>query len=215
MQHIDPMPHSLADSDEDEICYTPSAATRTSSAEAHTHLHSPFDPPPNYAITSSSAASAPTSAVAPHPNATFIIRDRSTGLVIALKDGELGLHPDEKSPSSGGHITSYEHQHGRGSHWHCVENEDFWLGFRSSVSKQYIGHNNKKENNKWRFIAKADQHRGWEYFCAREHPEGGHVLLVKHYDGFRAMKVGGKDGRELLVVDRKEGGTPFDFIKIR
>jgi hypothetical protein len=212
METIDPVPYSATDSD-DEVVYTPSATVHTehrspSSLATGTCIEPDL---PSYAASTTRAPAA----VPPHANATFVIRDRQTGLVIALKDGELGLHPDEKSPSDGVYSQyEYQYQHGRGSHWHCVQNDELWLGFRSSVSKQYIGHNNDKKDNNWRFVAKADRHRGWEYFCAREHPGGGHVLLVKHYDGFRSMNVGGVEGRELVVADKGEGGTAWDFIKV-
>ncbi|KAL2811969.1 hypothetical protein BJX63DRAFT_264137 [Aspergillus granulosus] len=200
MQHIDPIPESNADSD-DEICYTPSATTHTSFPEA---ASSPESGLPSY----SSILQTPI-AVPPHKDATFVIRDRETGLVIALDDGELGLHPDEKDSGNGSYI------HGRGNHWKCIENDDLWLGFRNSVSREYIGHNGDIKGH-WRFIAEKKHHKLWEYFCAREqHPKGGHVLLVKHDHGFRAMKAGGKDGRELVVAGKGEKGATWDFIKVR
>ncbi|CEL02073.1 hypothetical protein ASPCAL01648 [Aspergillus calidoustus] len=209
-----------ADSSEEDQVYTPSAtATRTSS-----HETVPPHPEPDLLPTYASISRGPSAAVPPHKDATFLIRDRATGLVIALEDGELGLHPDEKSPTSsntGGTDTDTDtgrqsgYQHSRGSHWRCIENDELWLGFRNSVSREYIGHNGDVKGH-WRFIAEKKHHESWEWFCAREqHPDGGHVLLVKHKSGFRAMRAGGEGGRELVVAGKGEAGTAWDFIKVR
>jgi hypothetical protein len=132
--------------------------------------------------------------------------------VIALKDGKLGLYPEEKDHGDGFGLGSKPHQHGRGSHWQCVVNEELWLGFKSSMSGQFIGHGGVE--NDWRFIAKKDHHEWWECFCAKESLDGGNVLLVKYDHGFRAMKAGGREGRELVVASKKEDGTVWDFIKV-
>ncbi|KAL2833868.1 hypothetical protein BDW59DRAFT_138235 [Aspergillus cavernicola] len=183
-----------------------SSNEETTRTPAHTSIpdHPYFDhtfEPPSY----SSIPSA-TVGVCPRKDATFVIRDPKTHLVITLKDGLLRLRPGEKQYSADSYYDS------RGSHWVCVENENLWLGFRSAVSRAYIGHDNNKKN--WRFYAKADVHDGWEWFCAREHPEGGHVLLVKHNSGFRAMKMGGENNRELVVAGQGESGTPWEFILV-
>ncbi|GAD93498.1 conserved hypothetical protein [Paecilomyces variotii No. 5] len=144
----------------------------------------------------------------PWKGGTYIIRDPETKLVITLKEGVLGLCPEEK-----GHPhTAGSYHHGRGSHWKCVENKGMWLGFYNSVSGTYIRHNNNKNN--WQFDAKGERHDKWERFCAREHPDGGHILLVKHFEDFRPMKIGGKDNRELVVGAEGEIGTPWEFIRV-
>ncbi|KAJ9212227.1 hypothetical protein DTO166G4_6171 [Paecilomyces variotii] len=142
----------------------------------------------------------------PWKGGTYIIRELETELVITLKEGVLRLCPEEK-----GHKGS-SYSHGRGSHWKCVENEGMWLGFYNSVSGTYIRHNNKKTN--WRFDAKGQCHDTWERFCAREHPYGGHILLVKHNDDFRPMMVGGEDDRELVVGSEGEDATRWEFIEV-
>lgn len=93
------------------------------------------------------------------------------------------------------------YRYGGGSRWRCVESESLWLGLYNAVSGTYIGHNNHGG-----FIATARNHDKWEYFCARQHPDGGHVLLVKHWGGFLPMKIGGKRNRELVVGDGKRRG---------
>jgi len=144
--------------------------------------------------------------VCPWKGATFIIRDPKTNLIIALKEGILGLYPQEKEHSGG------IYHYGRGSHWHCVENEGVWLGFCNAVSGTYIGHDNNHSN--WRFVAIGKRHAEWEYFCARQHPDGGYVLLVKHWGNFLPMKAGGKENTELVVDAKREGGTAWEFIRV-
>ncbi|KAI9929605.1 hypothetical protein MW887_001079 [Aspergillus wentii] len=126
---------------------------------------------------------------------------------IALKGGELGLHPQEKERNPN------IYHDGWGGHWICTENKGMWLGFRNAVSGTYIGHNNDKRRN-WRFIAKARHQDSWECFCAREHPSGGHVLLVKHWDEFLPMKIGGVDNKELVVDSEEKDGTVWEFIRV-
>lgn len=64
---------------------------------------------------------------------------------------------------------------GRGSiYWECVETKG-WLGFRNIVSGGFLGHDIEGT-----LRCSAEQHQGWEYFCARARPEGGFVLLMTH-----------------------------------
>lgn len=176
----------------------------TSSGESrmtptHTSLPSYADPePPPYPAPA---------VVPPHEGATFIIRDPQSGLVITLKDGELGLAPANKESAF------VNCDDGLGSHWRCIENKERWLGFKNAVSGEFIGHDNKKNEN-WRFIAKVKAHNYWEFFCVRQHPGGGHELLVKHNNGFRAMQVGGNHNRELMVAREGHGGIAWEFLKV-
>ncbi|KAH8704800.1 hypothetical protein BGW36DRAFT_366186 [Talaromyces proteolyticus] len=133
----------------------------------------------------------------PWKDTTYIIRNAETDLVISLNDGDLILSPQEK-----GHYC----------HWHCVENSEGWFGFRNVAAGRYIGHNNNRRN--WRFVVEGRQHREWEYFCARQHPSGGHILLVKHWNGFQPMTVGGPDNTELVVGERDVDPARWEFIKI-
>ncbi|KAE8153074.1 hypothetical protein BDV25DRAFT_45230 [Aspergillus avenaceus] len=145
-------------------------------------------------------------AVPPHKGATFIIRDPQSGLLITLKDGKLVLAPGDKDNAF------VNRDDGRGSHWRCVENKDRWLGFKNAVSGDFLGHDDNKLE--WRFVARVKEHRQWEFFCVRQHPGGGHELLVKHWDGFRAMVIGGMDGRELVVGEEGCVGTAWEFLRI-
>ncbi|KAE8162814.1 hypothetical protein BDV40DRAFT_264471 [Aspergillus tamarii] len=160
---------------------------------------------PDAGLPSYSSVSESILGVCPWKGGTYIIRDPKTKLVIALEKGVLGLYPEANE------VESLYH-YGRGSHWHCVENDRMWLGFYNAVSGTYIGHDNRKNN--WRFQAKAERHDEWEWFCARQHPDGGHILLVKHWNEFLPMRIGGKDGRELMVDAKREGGTVWEFIRV-
>lgn len=146
-------------------------------------------------------------AVAPRAGSTFIIRDPRSKLVVTLNEGWLGMAPGEREDAI---VNPYN---GRGSHWCCVENNERWLGFKNKVSGTFIGHDNRK-NEHWRFIATVDQHRDWEFFCVRQHPDGGHELLVKHNNGFRAMTVGGADNKNLMVAGEGRSGTRWEFLEI-
>ena len=44
----------------------------------------------------------------------------------------------------------------------------------------------------------------------RQHPDGGHVLLVKHRDGFLPMKA--NDEGELVVDSNRQEGTAWEFV---
>ncbi|KAL2826755.1 hypothetical protein BJY01DRAFT_255890 [Aspergillus pseudoustus] len=114
------MPYSDADSD-DEICFTPSAATTGASV-------------PESALALSSYATSTRKApdpVPPHKDATFIIRDRRTSFVIAFEGGNLGLYPEENDPTNNrGSSAEKTFQHSRSSHWECVEYAERYFGFR-------------------------------------------------------------------------------------
>lgn len=142
----------------------------------------------------------------PHKGATFVIRDLQTGCVITLVDGNLCLLPE------GNENLFVNLGDGRGCHWRCVENKDRWLGFKNTVSGEFIGHDNNQKN--WRFMAKVKAHNQWEFFCARHHRAGGYEMLVKHWDGFRAMKAGGTEDRELMVAGEGHEGTSWEFLEV-
>lgn len=137
---------------------------------------------------------------APWDGHTFIIRDPESKLVIALRDGVLGLYPQQ-------------YYYGGASHWRCIESGRMWLGFKNVISGTFIGHNDKGN-----FFASAKHHGNWEGFCTRQHPGGGHLLLMKKnndiLDGFFPMKIGGNKNTELVVSTKQEGGTAWEFIRV-
>ena len=87
-----------------------------------------------------------------------------------------------------------------------------WLGFKNTVSAAYIGHNDMQSGG--RFQVNQLSHSERESFCARQHPDDGHVLLVKHGSGFLPMKAGGKAGTELVVDNDRKEGTRWQFIRV-
>lgn len=98
----------------------------------------------------------------------------------------------------------------RGTHWHCHENKGMWLGFRNAVSGRFIGNNGTGKH--WRFICTAEEHDEWEKFMTRPHPDGGHLLLVKH--GNCNLPMRGADNGELVVERDTNAGTGWEFIKV-
>lgn len=86
-----------------------------------------------------------------------------------------------------------------------------WLGFKNVISGTFIGH-----DDKGKFVASVKRHSDWESFCTRQHPGGGHLLLMreKNANGFLPMKIGGKNNEELVVSTKEEGGTAWEFIGV-
>lgn len=191
-----PAAETTSANSDSEVCLTP---TTSVFPEPDAYNHNPLNLP--------SDAILPYIRSFPQPGKKFIIRDPKTGLLIALKRGVLGLHSDITHVCN---IPGRPIAHNNGSHWHCIENEDLWLGFQNEVSGTYIGRDKQCKT----FIAKADSHRSWEQFCVRQHPDGGHTLLVRHEGGFRSMIVGGDGGRLLIVGSKGECGTAFEFIEL-
>ncbi|RYP40508.1 hypothetical protein DL767_001637 [Monosporascus sp. MG133] len=140
----------------------------------------------------SKASTSATPETVPWPGNKFVIRERASGRAIALVDGELRL-------------SWWDCAGDRGAHWIC-EDKNGWLGFRNPVSNTYMG-----KDNRGNFYAKANQHRAWEYFCAMRHPEGGYILLMRHWDELLKMAVG-EDGCKLVTT--KGEGTVWEFLKL-
>lgn len=135
----------------------------------------------------------------PWKGGTFIIRNLQTKLVIAIRHGTLGLF----------HKDTYQYKYGESSHWCCVENDGMWLGFYNAVTGTYIGH-----DDSWNLIATARKHRFWECFCVRQHPDGGHVILVRDWDGFLPIRAEGRGRRKLVVGSSRQEGTAWEFIRV-
>lgn len=136
----------------------------------------------------------------PRANETFIIRHPQTNLVVTLKSGKLCLDTLDIINSN--------------CHWRIIETPTGWLGFRNIQSDTYIRHNNSWNHWNWKFVADVKHHSLWEYFSTRPGPDGRHELLVKHWFGFRGMRIGGEKGRELMVAKQGEKGVAWEFIKV-
>ena len=157
-------------------------------------------PPPSYANSTSQRTSAK---IGPWKGSTYIIRDLETELVIGLRDGNLRMFSQEKS--SGGFDFGQ-----RDTHWQCHENGQMWFGFKNAVSGRWIGHDANGKH--WRFRCEAQRHDSWEYFVTRQHPNGGHLLLVKNRDSFLPMRAA--DNGELVAERDVDAGTAWEFIKV-
>lgn len=179
--------HNMSDSDT-ERCFTPSHTT-TPHEEDH--------------LDTTCSQSTGLSLSPPLANETFIIRHPQTNLVVTLlkNSGKLCLHTLDD-------ITNAN------CHWRIIENPSGWLGFRNVQSDTYIRHNNNSQKNGWKFVADVKHHDQWEYFSTRPALDARHELLVKHNSEFRGMRVGGEEGRELLVAEQGERGVAWEFLKV-
>src|SRR5690554_4415016 len=95
----------------------------------------------------------------PWPGRTYMIRNRASDRILAREDGILVL----KEATDLGTC---------GWRWACIEHREGWLGFRETSSGVYLG-----RDNYGNFQASATEHKGWEQFDARRHPDGGYQLL--------------------------------------
>ena len=138
----------------------------------------------------------PTKHLVPWPDSTFIIRSVTSGHLLTLLDGQVVL---SRPGGSSGSI-----------HWACVETKG-WLGFRNLVSGKFLGH-----DAKGRLSCSAERHREWEWFCVRMRPDGGSVLLMKHYERLWHVGIKVEEGVERLakIGDGGSGGVVWDFARI-
>ena len=135
----------------------------------------------------------PSCLLVPWPGSTYIIRSVSSGHVMTLLDGRILL----TQPG------------GRGSiHWVCVETNG-WLGFRNTVSGKFLGHDNYGNLSCF-----AQRHQGWEHFCSRSRPEGGCVLLMKHWwQSLLQIGIKEEQGEERLAKIENGDGIALEFCK--
>ncbi|KAI0893038.1 hypothetical protein F4806DRAFT_477995 [Annulohypoxylon nitens] len=129
----------------------------------------------------------------PCPDNTYIIRNPISGRQITLEHGELGLkhHTGEQG----------------GYHWKCIENGG-WLGFRDPIHGMYMG-----RDARGGYVARVKKHNAWEHFCARRHPDGGYVLLTRHWDSLMKMDID-KSGTKLIETSGKGKGAAWEFVKV-
>ena len=48
----------------------------------------------------------------------------------------------------------------------------------------------------------------------RQHPDGGHVILVRDWDGFLPIRAEGRGRRKLVVGSSRQEGTAWEFIRV-
>ncbi|KAI9748670.1 MAG: hypothetical protein M1835_001738 [Candelina submexicana] len=148
------------------------------------------DPLNDYDVFSSAK---PSFSLVPWPGSSFIIRSVESGHVITLLNGHVRL------TQPGGHGCV---------RWECVETEG-WLGFRNTVSGKYLGY-----DAKGRLRCSAEQHKKWEYFCARARPEGGCILLMTHWEKLWRVGIMVEQGVEKLAKIEGSDGMMWEFAKV-
>ncbi|KAK5995084.1 hypothetical protein PT974_03477 [Cladobotryum mycophilum] len=90
--------------------------------------------------------------------------------------------------------------------WLCVEKEGY-LGFMHPPSGSYMGHDNNEH-----MVAEALVHQGWELITVRQHPNGGHLMMMPFWS--HALKTVGIDDNGVNVVLRRHGTTTWEFVKV-
>ncbi|KAI1154148.1 hypothetical protein F4825DRAFT_472851 [Nemania diffusa] len=130
----------------------------------------------------------------PVPGKAFMIRDFHTGEAITMEEGGLILKP------AGGTRGGW--------HWHCVERDGGWLGFREAVSGNHLG-----RDDEGGFQAKFKHFEVWESFCLRPLEAGGYHLLVIYESSFRRMGIAG-DGGKLIQVKAAAEATRWEFVQV-
>ncbi|TEY71158.1 hypothetical protein BOTCAL_0100g00220 [Botryotinia calthae] len=102
-------------------------------------------------------------------------------------------------PTSGG-VTLVGPRSGKNPNvlWKCVEIKG-WLHFRNAASGCFLGHNFWGD-----LICTAKAPDGWERFITRPTPDGGHYLLMIHWE--RLWKVGIKRGILAKIGEGETGG---------
>ncbi|KAI1193111.1 hypothetical protein F5X97DRAFT_339373 [Nemania serpens] len=163
--------------------------TPMSATDSHASLSSATLPP--YDITIASV---------PVPKETYMIRNIDTGRAITVEEGHLTL----KLP--GGTRGGW--------HWHCVERDGGWLGFREAVSGKYLG-----RDGMGGFQVKFNHFVDWESFCLRPLEEGGYHLLVleesnNRYSSSYLHRMGISDDGELVMVNTAAEATRWEFVKV-
>ncbi|KAI1174283.1 hypothetical protein F4777DRAFT_580100 [Nemania sp. FL0916] len=93
----------------------------------------------------------------PSPGRIYIIRNQTLHKVISLRDGRLSLGNECDLLA--------------GYYWECVETCG-WLGFRETVSGNYLGRGDHKD-----FRATVKHHKPWEWFVARGAGHTGYYYL--------------------------------------
>jgi hypothetical protein len=146
-------------------------------------------PTPTHSTRSDETATNRVEEVTPWAGESFVIREKDTHLTIALVRGKLLACQG---------VNGY-----CGYQWDCVE-KNGWLGFRNSVSGTYLG-----RDDDLNLKANVYHHMPWEYFCARRHPEGGYILMVKCDDDLLSIAV--TESGTLFATHGE--GTRWEFVR--
>lgn len=129
----------------------------------------------------------------PQPGKTFLLRKRTSGNLLTLLNGAVRLFP----PGIPG--SAY--------HWSCHEREG-WIGFKNVATGKWLVFNNERTLH-----ANATHHQDWESFFMRSMPEGGYVLLMRHWNVLWPLKRTGSDKLGKVKAPVKQG-LVWDFIEV-
>ncbi|KAK4642071.1 hypothetical protein QC761_0080700 [Podospora bellae-mahoneyi] len=122
-----------------------------------------------------------------NPGHTYILWDRNTGLVLAMRDGNLALVP---------HDTLRTHKDTW--HWECEE-KGGWFSLRHPAVRMNIGYRVGGRLSRWAaklMVGEFDDVKQ-DRFCYRVAPEGGHQLWWKRDDSLHVVVLDPASGSEL------------------
>lgn len=148
---------------------------------------------------------------------TYAIFERASNRVMALRSGEIVLIDTQ------GLIN---HFLDASCHWHCSENTlSGWWGFCNAASGMFIGeeanrsydyYDSRRKSAKLQMLtASSKGHSESHWIYIKQHPEGGHELLVNRCGRLAAVTLEEKDtSNQKLVVGGN--GTPirWNFIEV-
>ena len=141
----------------------------------------------------------------PRPGRTYRIHLKGTDKVIMVVDGRVVVQPIAEAKLGGGW------------NWACVENGN-WLGFRNHVSGKYLGRieiGRMSGNTSSCIRAESSHQRSDEYFCVRQHPDGGYLLFVNaSASGTRELHQVRLDSDEKGLVGKHKGGALWLFEEV-
>jgi hypothetical protein len=128
-----------------------------------------------------------------------MIRNRASDRILAREQGHLVLKDAADLATCGWR-------------WDCVEHPEGWFGFRETSSGVYLG-----RDNCGGFRACATEHKGWEQFDARQHPDGGYQLLsIKWWHRLR-MAADMETQRVVELAgsgDEAGAAARWDFVQV-
>lgn len=143
------------------------------------------------------------------PEKSFILLERDSKRVLALRDGKVCLI-DQKSMSNSAYDLS--------CHWHCFEDSNRWWGLRNAVSGMYLGqlYPEKIPFNKTNMlVASSPQFNESSRLYPRENPDGGYELFLIHKKELVSINMGEDyNSRWDLFVCGKETRVRWEFIEV-
>lgn len=140
------------------------------------------------------------SEVVPWANKTYEIRHRPSRKLITLVDGKI--------------LLQYPNNAKGGRYWKCTESFG-WFGFRNQVSGTYITRTSL-HGHQCTWAAQSFEHNASGYFCAKKHPEGGYLLLVRDHRPNRSDQLVQLSvcPKAEWLMDGQEGKGLWEFVEV-